>query len=87
METMRFARPPEPVCKSIRSVWLVRQMQQSAADGSGKITGAIRPSAVAGLFYPVDRTALKQLINQQLDYGQSFCNSWSLHFQRGAEGR
>lgn len=40
----------------------------SAADGSGKITGAIRPSAVAGSFYPADRTALKQLINQQLDY-------------------
>ena len=42
----------------------------SAADGSGKITGAIRPSAVAGSFYPADRTALKQLINQQLDYGR-----------------
>lgn len=42
----------------------------SAADGSGKITGAIRPLAVAGSFYPADRTALKQLINQQLDYGR-----------------
>lgn len=42
----------------------------SAADGSGKITGAIRPPAVAGSFYPADRTALKQLINHQLDYGR-----------------
>ena len=57
----------------------------SAADGSGKITGAIRPSAVAGSFYPADRTALKQLINQQL--AESFCNSWSPHFQRGCRGR
>jgi hypothetical protein len=40
----------------------------SAADGSGKITGAIRPPAVAGSFYPADRTALKQLITHQLGY-------------------
>lgn len=40
----------------------------SAADGSGKITGAIRPPAVAGSFYPADRTTLKQLITHQLDY-------------------
>ena len=32
--------------------------------------GAIRPPAVAGLFYPAYRTALKQLINHQLDYGR-----------------
>lgn len=42
----------------------------SAADGSGKITGAIRPSAVAGSFYPADRTTLKQLITHQLDYSR-----------------
>lgn len=42
----------------------------SAADGSGKITGAIRPPAVAGSFYPADRTTLKQLINHQLDYSR-----------------
>ena len=30
----------------------------------------IRPPAVAGSFYPADRTAIKQLINQQLDYGR-----------------
>lgn len=42
----------------------------SSVDGSGKITGAIRPPAVAGSFYAADRTALKQLINQQLDYGR-----------------
>ena len=42
----------------------------SAADGSGKITGAIRPPAVAGSFYPADRTALKQLITHQLDYSR-----------------
>lgn len=42
----------------------------SAADGSGKITGAIRPPAVAGSFYPADRTTLKQLITHQLDYSR-----------------
>ncbi|MFR3197437.1 MAG: AmmeMemoRadiSam system protein B [Bifidobacterium longum] len=42
----------------------------SAADGSGKITGAIRPPAVAGSFYPADRITLKQLINHQLDYSR-----------------
>ncbi|MBL3903498.1 AmmeMemoRadiSam system protein B [Bifidobacterium longum] len=42
----------------------------SAADGSGKITGAIRPPAVAGSFYPADRTMLKQLITHQLDYSR-----------------
>lgn len=42
----------------------------SAADCSGKITGAIRPPAVAGSFYPADRTALKQLITHQLDYSR-----------------
>lgn len=42
----------------------------SAADGSGKITGAIRLPAVAGSFYPADRTTLKQLINHQLDYSR-----------------
>lgn len=30
----------------------------------------IRPPAVAGSFYPADCTALKQLIDQQLDYGR-----------------
>ena len=42
----------------------------SAADGSGKITGAIRPPAVAGSFYPADHTTLKQLITHQLDYSR-----------------
>lgn len=42
----------------------------SAADGSGKITGAIRPPAVVGSFYPADRTTLKQLITHQLDYSR-----------------
>ena len=42
----------------------------SAAGGSGKITGAIRPPAVAGSFYPADRTTLKQLITHQLDYSR-----------------
>lgn len=42
----------------------------SVADGSGKITGAIRPPAVAGSFYPADRTTLKQLITHQLDYSR-----------------
>mgnify|MGYP000174838310 FL=1 len=42
----------------------------SAADGSGKITGAIRPPVVAGSFYPADRITLKQLINHQLDYSR-----------------
>lgn len=42
----------------------------SAADGSGKITGAIRPPAVAGSFYPADRTTLKQLITHQVDYSR-----------------
>ena len=42
----------------------------SAADGRGKITGAIRPPAVAGSFYPADRTTLKQLITHQLDYSR-----------------
>ena len=36
METMRFARPPEPVCKSIRLVWLVRQMQQARQTAAAK---------------------------------------------------
>lgn len=42
----------------------------SVADDSGKITGAIRPPAVAGSFYPADRTTLKQLITHQLDYSR-----------------
>ena len=58
----------------------------SAADGSGKITGAIRPSAVAGSFYPADRTALKQLINQQLDYGRKLLQQWTHTSSGGAEG-
>ncbi|PJM77984.1 AmmeMemoRadiSam system protein B [Bifidobacterium felsineum] len=33
--------------------------------------GYVRPAAVAGAFYPADRTRLKQLINTQLDYGRS----------------
>lgn len=32
--------------------------------------GYVREPAVAGAFYPADRVALKQLINQQLDYGR-----------------
>ncbi|KAB7789180.1 AmmeMemoRadiSam system protein B [Bifidobacterium cebidarum] len=33
--------------------------------------GYVRPAAVAGAFYPADRTQLKQLINTQLDYGRA----------------
>ena len=58
----------------------------SAADGSGKITGAIRPSAVAGSFYPADRTALKQLINQQLDYGRKLLQQLEPTLPRGCRG-
>nr|WP_243388641.1 AmmeMemoRadiSam system protein B [Bifidobacterium scaligerum] len=36
-----------------------------------KSSGLIRPAAVAGSFYPDDRTALKRLISHQLDYGRA----------------
>ena len=56
----------------------------SAADGSGKITGTIRPPAVAGSFYPADRTALKQLINHQLDYGRELLKQLEISLPVGA---
>ena len=46
----------------------------SAADGSGKITGAIRPRS--------NSESTSSSIT-----AESFCNSWSPHFQRGCRGR
>lgn len=70
METMRFARPPEPVCKSIRSVWLVRQMQQARQTAAAKSLAQYVRSAVAGSFYRLTAPRSNSLINQQLDYGR-----------------
>ncbi|TPF94770.1 dioxygenase [Bifidobacterium sp. UTBIF-68] len=46
-------------------------------------TGRIRPPAVAGAFYPADRTALKQLINQQLDYGRALVKQLAPRLPQG----
>ncbi|MBT1175077.1 AmmeMemoRadiSam system protein B [Bifidobacterium sp. LC6] len=50
----------------------VRSTTRSAASaGNSARQGYVRPAAVAGTFYPADRTRLKQLINTQLDYGRA----------------
>ena len=58
------------MCKSIRSVWLVRQMQQARQTAAAKSLAQYVRQRWPVRFYPADRTALKQLINQQLDYGR-----------------
>ncbi|WP_417852198.1 AmmeMemoRadiSam system protein B [Bifidobacterium olomucense] len=45
--------------------------------------GSIRPAAVAGSFYPDDRTALKRLINHQLDYGRALMKQLELELPAG----
>ncbi|KFI90922.1 AMMECR1 family protein [Bifidobacterium saguini DSM 23967] len=40
-------------------------------DSDKRQQGYVRPAAVAGAFYPADRTRLKHLINTQLDYGRA----------------
>ena len=54
----------------------------SAADGSGKITGAIRPPAVAGSFYPLTAQRSSNSLPINWITVERCCNSWSPRFQR-----
>lgn len=61
-----------------------RDAGSNADRNAGRNTGRIRPPAVAGAFYPADRTALKQLINQQLDYGRALVKQLAPRLPQGA---
>lgn len=61
-----------------------RNADCSSGNNVGHSTGRIRPPAVAGAFYPADRTALKQLINQQLDYGRALVKQLAPRLPQGA---
>lgn len=60
-----------------------RDAGSNADRNAGRNTGRIRPPAVAGAFYPADRTALKQLINQQLDYGRALVKQLAPRLPQG----
>lgn len=61
-----------------------RDAGSNADRNAGHSTGRIRPPAVAGAFYPADRTALKRLINQQLNYGRALVKQLAPRLPQGA---
>ena len=58
------------MCKSIRLVWLVRQMQQARQTAAAKSLAQYVRQRWLVRSTPLDRTALKQLITHQLDYSR-----------------